>query len=320
MLTREKYREEIREVIDTAVRNHATAFNHGYCFDSVISDEGDKIRIVIKFSNSIDDVWPEALAELRRISFILRCAPLLVGERTRKQPIQDGVVYSRGDVAAINLTTLQRMLVKRILPYLRIRKGGFYVKLDCQQLREQREARSLSRGDIAEEIGVSRRTVYNYERGKMNPTVEIAARLEELFEAPLIEPIYPLRFSDSIQDEPVIGQPEKTSWLSQKVEMMFSRLGLDSTITSGAPFDMLTSLHNNVVLSCLKQKIKLIDERRLEFLARLSEVLNEHSAIITSEEPSTKSVEGVPVVSTKELMSIKNPTELIALICGRREI
>lgn len=318
MLTREKYREEIREVIDTAVRNHATAFNHDYCFDSVISDEDDKIRIVIKFSNTIDNVWPEALVELRRICYILHCTPLIVGERTRKQPIQDGVVYSRGDIAAINLITLQRMLVERILPYIRTRKGGIYVKLDCQQLRERREARNLSRGDVAGEVGVSRRAVYEYERGMMNPTVEIAVRLEELLEARLIEPINPLKFDAAARADSTGSEPGKTTRLSQKVDMMFSRLGLDSTTTSQAPFDMLTSLHNNVVLSCLRQSVKLIDERRLMFLARLSEVLNEHPAIITSEQPGTKSKDGIPVVSIKELKSIQNPNELISLIQERR--
>ncbi len=318
MLTREKYQEEIREVIDTAVCNHATAFNHDYCFDSVISDEDNKIRIVIKFCNTIDDVWPEALAELRKISFILRCTPLLVGERTRKHTLQEGVVYTRGNIAAINLTTLQRMLVERILPYLRTRKGGIYVKLDRQQLREQREARNLSRGDVAEEVGVSRRAIYEYERGMMNPTVEIALRLEEMLETRLIEPINPLKFDAVAQEDPAICEREKPTRLCQEVDMMFSRLGLDSTMTSDAPFDMLTSLHNNVVLSCLRQSIKLIDKHRLIFLARLSEVLDEHPAIITSEQPSTKSKDGIPVVSIKELMSIQNPSELISLIQERR--
>ncbi len=318
MSTREKYREEIREVIDTAVRNHATAFNQGYCFDSVISDEDDKIRIVIKFSNKIDDVWPEAITELRRISFNLRCTPLLVGERTRKHEIQDGVVYTRGDVAAINLHTLRQMLEERILPYIRTRKGGIYVKLDCQLLRKQREARNLSRGDVAGEVGVSRRAIYEYERGMMNPTVEIALRLEELLEIKLIEPINPLKFDSTAQDDSPISEQEKPTQLSQEVVLMFSRLGLDSTITSVAPFDMVTSIHDNVVLSCLRQNVKLIDEPRLIFLAKLSEVLKEHPAIITSEQLGTKSKDGIPVVSIKELMSIQNPNELISLIQERR--
>ncbi len=318
MSVREKYQEEIREVIGTAVRNHATSFNHNYCFDSIISDEDEKIRIVIKFSNTIDNVWPEALLELRRIGYILRCTPLIVGERTRKQPIQDGIVYSRGDVAAINLATLQQMLVEKILPYMRTRKGGIYVKLDCKQLREQREARNLSRGYVAGEVGVSRRAIYEYERGMMNPTVEIAIRLEELLETKLIEPINPLKFDTTTQDDSTISDSEKTTQLSQEVDLMFSRLGLDSTATSEAPFDMLTSLQSSVVLSCLKQSIKLIDNRRLIFLARLSEVLKEHPVIITSEQTSTKSKDGIPVVTIKELMSIQNPNELISMIQERR--
>lgn len=318
MSTREKYQEEIREVIDTAVKNHATVFNHDYCFDSVISDEDDRIRIVIKFSNKIDDVWPEALTELRRISFNLRCTPLLVGERTRKQEIQDGVVYTRGDIAAINLNTLQRMLVEGVLPYIRTRKGGIYVKLDCHQLRKEREARNLSRGDVAAEVGVSRRAIYEYERGTMNPTVEVALRLEELLRIKLIEPINPLKFDATAQDDSSIGEPEKTTLLSQKVVMMFSRLGLDSTTTSVAPFDIVTSFQNNVVLSCLRHHAKSIDETRLIFLAELSEVLKEHPAIITKEQPSTKTRDGIPVVSIKELMSIQNPNELISLIQERR--
>jgi predicted transcriptional regulator len=71
-------------------------------------------------------------------------------------------------------------------------------------------------------------------------------------------------------------------------------------------------------LSYLKKRLERLDENRLEFLAELAEVLKEEPTIIASDTPTVESINGIPVIYLKELLSLENPGEFIALIQHRR--
>lgn len=57
-------------------------------------------------------------------------------------------------------------------------------------LRERREERGLSQADLGEAVGVTRQTINSIERGRYNPSLELAfalaaffdCRIEDLFE------------------------------------------------------------------------------------------------------------------------------------------
>ncbi|MFX1319492.1 MAG: transcriptional regulator [Promethearchaeota archaeon] len=317
MQSKQRYLDDVRDVLDTAAREHATTFNPEYCFDSII-DEGSG-RIAIKVSLTIDNVESHVREELSKICSILRCTPLIIGERTRKRPLQDGVVHTRGSIPAISLETLRRMLEENALPFLLAKKGGIYVILDGNKLKKARETLNLSRGDIAEELGLSRRAIYEYERGTISPTIDIALGLEELLETSLIEPLNLLE-SIAVSGKSKIGEKSsgRQTRLIQTTIGIFSRLGFDSTVAHDAPFNLLASLHQHVFLSYLKQRLERLDETRLEFLARLADVLKEEPAIIASDSRTVEVINGIPVVYIKELLSLEDPNEFIELIHSRR--
>ena len=317
MQSKVKYLEELRVVLDATTRNHATSFDGEYCFDSIV-DEGHRC-IAIKASLTIENVKPQVSQELRRISPFLQCSPLIVAERTRKRPLQDGVIHTRANLPAINLETLRRILLENVWPVLRAHKGGIHVLVNGCRLKEARETRELSRGDVAEDVGISRRSVYEYERETMNPTIEVALHLERLLGIRLIEPI---DFLENVEDaqtlESNMETPPEQSKLAEKALKVFSRLGLYSTITRTTPFDLLTILRKHVVLSYLKQRLERLDEERLSFLVELADVLDQNPAIIASEQSTVESIDGIPVIYLRELLSIHDPNEFISLIRHRR--
>jgi putative transcriptional regulator len=210
-------------------------------------------------------------------------------------------------------------LEERVFPFLIARKGGIYVIMDGKKLKETREAMNFSRGDIAEELGLSRRAIYEYERGTIKPTIDIAIGLEELLDTSLIEPLNLLQ-TITVKAKSKVGEktPSEQTRLIKTTLKIFSRLGFDSTIAHDAPFNLLSSLHQHVFLSYLKQRLERLDENRLEFLARLADVLKEEPAIIASDSPTVEVISGIPVVYIEELLSLKNPNEFIELIHSRR--
>jgi putative transcriptional regulator len=56
-------------------------------------------------------------------------------------------------------------------------------------LRERREAHDLSQADLAEAIGVTRQTINSIERGRYDPSLELAFTLAAYFET-TIEDIF----------------------------------------------------------------------------------------------------------------------------------
>ncbi len=317
MRSKQKYLDDVREVLEVGAKEHATTFIQEYCFDSIV-DEGCA-RIAIKASLTIDNVEVHAREELSKICSILRCTPLIIGERTRKRPLQDGVVHTRGTIPAINLETLRRMLEENVFPFVLAKKGGHLIIVNGDKLKAAREALNFSRGDIADEMGLSRRAIYEYERGTMSPTIDVALRLEKFLDAPIIEPLNLLEIdTPSTILETSIEIQDKPNQLAINALQVFLRLGFNATLTHDAPFDILTSLRRHVVLSYLKQRLERFDVDRLQFLAKLANVLNEDPVIITSERSTPETISGVPVVHLKELLSIEDPKEFIALIRNRR--
>lgn len=317
MPAKEKYLDEVRDVLDDLQCEHATRFEHEYCFDSIV-DHGSA-RIALKVSITIDNVDIQSREELTRICPYLRCTPLIIGERTRKTRLQDGVVHTRGTIPAINLETLRRLLEDEDFPFILAKKGGIYVMVNGDRIKETREALNYSRGDVAEEIGLSRRAVYEYERGTMTPTINIALQLEKMLDTQIVKP---LNILEMVTERSNIDPPRKpigrVASLATKVLEVLSRLGLNSTITQDTPFDILTSLRQQVVLSCLRQRLEHLEENRLLFLAQLADVLREHPVVITSERISDETIQGIPVISLEELLSIESPKEFVALIRNRR--
>ena len=317
MPSKQQYLESVRGFVDSTTKEHATTSEQEYCFDSIVG-EGET-RIAIKVSLTIDNVSTHTREELSKICQFLRCSPLIVGERTRKSFLEDGVIHTRGSIPAITLETLRMIIEEQKFPTVITKKGGKYVLVNGERLKGAREDSNLSRGDVAEKLGLSRRAIYEYERGTISPTEDVAIRLEELFDVQLIEPLNPLRTQTAknlavLQKE---GRAVQTH-LARKTLEMFSRLGLFSTLTEETPFDMLTSLRQHVLLSYLTRRLKRLDEERLRFLAKLAEVLDEEPAIIASDPPTFNNINGVPVIYLKELLAVQDSKEFITLIHNRR--
>lgn len=61
------------------------------------------------------------------------------------------------------------------------------------QVRERREDAGLSQADLAEAVGVTRQTINSIERGRYDPSLELAFKLAAFFECPiedLFEPAF----------------------------------------------------------------------------------------------------------------------------------
>ena len=105
---------------------------------------------------------------------------LVVAKRIGNEDMLDEVVYERYNAAVVTPETA-RQLLEGDEVYIRKLRSMFVVEIDGQLLRKRRLESGLSIGAVAEAIGVSRKSVYEYERGHTRVHVDVAIKLAELF-------------------------------------------------------------------------------------------------------------------------------------------
>ena len=153
----------------------------------LIARKGDTI-IIIKIVPHIDSVGEESAHNFAFIAKHLNATPIIIGEKARDFELERGAVYLRYGIIATSSTTFYDFFVDNVPPLVYAQPGGLYVNINGSKLRELRESRNMSLGDLAGSLGVSRRTISKYESG-MSTTLDIAIRLEEIFDSAIVEAI-----------------------------------------------------------------------------------------------------------------------------------
>jgi putative transcriptional regulator len=200
----------------------------------VVARRGDDV-LLVKILGNIDAFDATTGEEMRRLGTYLGGTPVVVGVNTRDEELEPGVVYFRHGVPVLSPDTALDLFVENVPPLIYAAPGGLYVNIDGDVLADEREDRGWSLGRLAEELGVSRRTVSKYEDG-MNASIEVAAQLEELFTGDLTSPVEVLEGAEDVRDsEPTPDDPDADPDDEMMVTVM-TRAGFDVHPALRAPF------------------------------------------------------------------------------------
>ena len=205
------------------------------CFDIVA--RRDNSLVIIKVLTNVDSFSKQNSYELIVLSDMLHGTPLVIGEHTNQKKIERGVVYYRYGVPLISSETLSDSLLEGIAPLVFSAPGGFYVNINGEVLQKAREAKKISLGALATIAGVSRKAIQMYEEG-MSTVIEVAIRLEEFLDIPLIRPIDPFKIEYSTSDKKI--KIDKFSDNEHKIFSQLQVLGYNVVPITHCPFDALT--------------------------------------------------------------------------------
>ena len=259
--------------------------------------------LVLKVLGNVDAFDAATGAEMRRLGRYLKGTPMVIGLRTRDEELKPGVVYFRHGVPAIHPDTLYDLLIEGVQPLIYAAPGGLYVNIDGDTVADEREERGWSLGRLAEELGVSRRTVAKYEDG-MNASVEVAVKLEEVFDQPFSDPVDVLDGADDVRDgEPTPEEPDPEPE-SDPVHAFLAAAGLVVHPTQRAPFNAVGEENDGrLEFTVLTGGAAFTEaaEKRAKLMASLGRVTRTRAVFVTEEDAGRESVDGTAVVSADEL-------------------
>lgn len=266
----------------------------------------DSKLLVIKVVPHIDSVGEDSAHDLALIAQYLDATPIIVGERARDSELERGAVYIRHGIVSSNSKTLYDFLVDDVPPLVFAQPGGLYVNINGGRLRDLREKRNLSLGDLASALGVSRRTISKYESG-MSTTLDVAIKLEELFDAAIVEAIDILKKASSeLETRQEANDPE------DHFPPDFRRIGIETHTMCRAPFDALAVYEKMTILTGYGTAQKTI--RHAGLIGNISEITESCAVCVLTDYKKKKRIGKTLIIGEGMLSEFTSGSEFIELI------
>ncbi len=204
------------------------------------------------------------------------------------------------------------MILYKEYPEILADRGGYFVKVDGNVIKQYREEYSLSLKDLADLAHVSRATMYKYENEIVKANTQTAMILEEILNTKVTLDIDLLKptISEDIEYSNVEGQ------------MIYPNLVTVSTNKS--PFDAVAKMKSSKDKSSLLTNVeKNRSEKTLKRMAiplkDLSMITSSEPVFIINNDKIKDSLGTIPVIKSWELKEFENPSELLKIIRERKD-
>lgn len=276
----------------------------------VVARRGSEV-VLVKVLVNIDSFDGATASEMRLLAHYLDASSLLLGRKSSDHELEDGVLYLRHGVPAINLATAYDYFVEAVPPLVYMAPGGLYANLDGDMLAELRRRGDRSLGQIAKEVGVSRRSVSKYEDG-MDASLDVAIKLEQLFDEPLISPIDVLDHDD-VEEGPGLGEADADVGEEERaVFRLLGSAGFTVHPTRKAPFRALTHSRADADDTVLTGTTRYSEDvvKRAKLMSSISRVARTRSVYIVDDSPRRDSIDDTVIIGIDELRDIEGTDEL----------
>ena len=278
-------------------------------FDLIARKNGT--LLIIKVVSHIDSVSEDVAFDLEVISRHLGGVPLIVGERARDAELERGAVYVRYGIYAISPATLYDYFVELTPPLVYASPGGLYVNIDGEALRDLREKRSMSLGDLGQVLGVSRRTISKYESG-MGTTLDVAIRIEEFFNTGVVKSINLI-----LHEPPEAMEKEQREAATGNLTPIefFKQIGMQLHTLHGAPFQALLTFEKHTILTGYGPADKII--KRAALIGNISQIAKKHAMCVITDhykQNKQKKIGKTLVIGEDRLRRITDGFELLDMI------
>ncbi len=150
-----------------------------YSYTLVVRAPDDR-KIIVKVARSVGDISQENVVDLKLISHYCEASPLAISQFVSDHPLRQGIVYEKGGINVVSLSTFRDALNGE-MPRFKLVRGKYIASVRSDVLRSRREEKGMSLGDLATALSVSRNAVYAYEHGKMDVGEKVARKLLDLF-------------------------------------------------------------------------------------------------------------------------------------------
>jgi putative transcriptional regulator len=275
----------------------------------------DKELLIIKALSNIDSLSSDDAEELRILASALTGNPMVIGLHSSSGKLDGGILYSRFGIPIISEETFHEHMLEGVPPFVYAAPGGLYVRLDGESLKRIRQEKNISLGMLAEIAGVSRKAIQLYESG-MGAMIEIAAKIEEYLNEPIVMPLNPFSYTQEMAR--TLQTFDDFKGLNRDVFEMLKEIGYSVVPTIRCPFDALASEEDVLLLTGVEDN-PTMTARKARVVGNISRVTEKKSVIFVRQETSIEAIEGTPLITKDELRRADDVDDVLELILQREK-
>lgn len=310
-----QHRNNINSELESFLKSEgfetSNIYDHG-AFD-IVARKNLLILLVKTFKN-IDGVNKTNSEEMKQLASIFLASPLIIGETSRNGKLEDGVIYERYEIPTITLNTFKHMVLYDEYPEIIADRGGYFVKINGNVLKEYRDKYSLSLKELADLAHVSRATMYKYENDMVKVNTETAMLLEKILNEKITVDINLLKPTEN---------SENLKYSDDENTKILSKLGYGVIATNKSPFDAAARIENKdsptLIANIEKNRTPETLEKMAVPLKDLSLITSSDSVFIVDNEKISDLIGEIPVIKSWELNEFENSKDLLKLIKERKE-
>ncbi len=313
---------------ETFILDNFTDKKNKFCFDLLVK-KNDNIFSVKIFPN-IDNLNADIIDNIKSLSLLLKSKPLLIGIRNRYQELEDNTIYIREGLPFITLATLENIINKDLYPYVLARRGGGIMFLNGNVMKLMREKHSISRKELSELLGVTKRTVCAYENESMRPSEKIANRISDILNNQDIFRkinLFDWNFKFEIDQKESREDIDLNPFESHLQEVL-DDIGISSYWYKKSTIPFKLSLYSNIpdekdessfypLFSGVSEENKKINELSFKCLKMFTELFHTNSLFIVNNDikiPDSLKKIKIPIVRIRKLEKVDDEAEFIDLI------
>ncbi len=315
------HRDQVLLQINKLLSNYGFETSNIYdrsCFDMVARRE--LLLLLLKVFINVDGLSNIHAQEIKKLAQTFLGSPLIIGLKSKTEPLEEDVVYERHGIPVIAPETLRNMVVDEVYPDVLADRGGYYVPIDGKVIKEIREKENLSLKDLANLAHVSRETIYKYEHGIVRACPETAMILEDILNIKITLSINIFKAPKLIPE----SNNEIINDAQEPKELV--KLGFGVINTQRTPFDAIAranfthSENDNTLLTNLeKKRNKQVLKKMAVNVKDLSDVTKNEAVFILENKRKMECIEGIPVIHTWEMDEIENCREFLRILKEKRE-
>lgn len=285
------------------------------------------LLLLMKVLINVDGFTGEQAEEIKKLSSMFMASPLIVGLKSKSELLEEDVVYERHGIPVIAIETLRSMVLEEIYPEIFADRGGYFVRMDGNVIKEAREEQNLSLKDLADLAHVSRETIYKYEHGMVRAFPETAMILESILNMRITLSVDLFKVPEH---ETTVTRPNAKTGKTENQPRKLVDLGFGVVPTNRTPFDALAKPEAEVLRDIQKNQGPLItnlEKNRNQTVLKkmavnvkdLSGVTGTDAVFIMEGKRNLKCIEGIPVVHSWEMEEMKTSKEFLRVVRERKE-
>ena len=266
--------------------------------------------VLLKVSDDALRVGRREREELKSLAGVMSVNAFIVSNRRDGERLVEGVVY---DVDGVKVISVETLLVsaKGYMPVIYEDRDGFKAKVNGVLLRSRRAGKGYSLGELARRLGVSRKSVYEYEREAMTPSLDIIDKLVSEFGEDLVTPLNIFDANEKALSSDVAsrGPPDVDSASEREIAARLVSLGFSIAHAKRAPLDLAARGVGERLLLVIdhgKDGVGTFVDKAVN-AKKLASAVKDSRLLVVSDELSKSTIEvelDEAVFSTEELLRL----------------